>query len=70
MSERWKYQLKMGGFWGLFMSFFNLLFELQEKPINIQLSSANFYIRAAGFLAIGIFFLGYMGWKEKIKRQS
>jgi hypothetical protein len=31
MSERWKYQLKMGGFWGVFMVVFMTLFELKEK---------------------------------------
>ncbi len=42
MSERWKYQIKMGGFWGIFMIIFMTLFELKENPFMEQLSSTNF----------------------------
>lgn len=70
MSERWKYQLKMGGFWGVFMVIFMTLFELQEKTISQQLADRNFYIRAVGYILIGVFVLGYFNWKEKIKREN
>jgi len=70
MSERWKYQLKMGGFWGVFMVIFMTLFELKEKTISQQLSDANFYVRAVSYIVIGIFVLGYFSWKEKIKREK
>lgn len=30
MNERWKYQIKTGGFWGIFMTVFNILFELKQ----------------------------------------
>jgi hypothetical protein len=70
MSERWKYQLKMGGFWGVFMVIFMTLFELKEKTISQQLSDANFYVRAVSYIVIGIFVLGYFSWKEKIKREN
>ena len=70
MSERWKYQLKMGGFWGVFMVIFMTLFELKEKTISQQLSENNFYIRAVSYLVIGIFVLGYFSWKEKAKREN
>ncbi|WP_298139955.1 hypothetical protein [Flavobacterium sp.] len=70
MSERWKYQLKMGGFWGLFMVVFMTLFELKEKTVSQQLSEANFYIRAITYIVIGIFVLGYFNWKEKEKREK
>ena len=70
MSERWKYQLKMGGFWGVFMVIFMTLFELKEKTISQQLSENNFYIRAVSYLVIGIFVLGYFSWKEKVKRED
>ncbi len=65
MSERWKYQLKIGLFWGLFMTLFNILFELQEKTIQEQLASSNFYLRAVVFTVTGIFLLGYMNWKSR-----
>jgi hypothetical protein len=70
MSKRWKYQVKMGGFWGVFMVVFMILFELKEKTISQQLSETNFYIRAFGYIVIGIFVLGYFTWKEKVKRAS
>ncbi len=70
MSERWKYQLKTGIFWGLFMSVFNLFFEMQEKPIPAQLVSANFYLRMFVFTLTGIFLLGYINWKAKVKKQT
>jgi hypothetical protein len=70
MSERWKYQLKMGGFWGVFMVVFMTLFELKEKTVSQQLSENNFYIRAVSYIVIGIFVLGYFSWKEKVKREK
>jgi hypothetical protein len=70
MSERWKYQLKTGAIWGLFMSIFNLLFELQEKPFVVQISSPVFYLRSVVFILVGIFVLGYFNWKQKVKQQN
>ncbi|RKS01010.1 MULTISPECIES: hypothetical protein [unclassified Flavobacterium] len=70
MSERWKYQVKTGAFWGLFMTVFNVLFEIKEKPLNIQLSSPGFYLRALVFILVGIFVLGYVNWKQKAKQQN
>ncbi|MEM0541575.1 hypothetical protein WFZ85_03005 [Flavobacterium sp. j3] len=70
MSERWNYQLKMGGFWGIFMIIFMTLFELKEKPFLEQISSTNFYFRAIVYLLIGIFVLGYVNWKAKVKREK
>lgn len=70
MSDRWKYQIKMGGFWGIFMIVFMLLFEIKEKTVSQQLSENNFYIRAISYIAIGVFVLGYFSWKEKVKREN
>lgn len=70
MSERWKYQLKMGGFWGVFMMVFMTLFELQEKPFMEQITSYNFYLRAIFYIAFGIFVLGYFNWKQMQKNKS
>jgi hypothetical protein len=33
MSERWKYQIKSGGLWGVFMVIFMTMFEISEKPL-------------------------------------
>ena len=65
MSERWKYQIKNGGSWGLFMAVFMVLFNLKENSLYEQLNSIQFYFRLAGFLLVGIFILGYFTWKNK-----
>jgi len=65
MSERWKHQIKIGLFWGLFMTFFNVLFEIKEKPLSVQFTTPNFYIRLIVFTVFGIFLLGYFNWKAK-----
>ena len=53
MSERWKYQLKTGGIWGVFMVVFTTLFDLNDKSLIAQLSSLNFYIRNIIYIGIG-----------------
>jgi hypothetical protein len=68
MSERWKYQIKTGGFWGIFMSVFGLLFEMKEHPIAQQIAQPKFWFRAVVYLALGIFVLGYVNWKQKEKQ--
>ena len=70
MSERWKYQIKSVGLWGVFMTAFNVLFEIKEKPFMQQIATSNFYIRAVGFILMGIFVLGYFNWKQKVKRDT
>ena len=70
MSERWKYQIKSGGLWGVFMTAFNVLFEIKEKPFMQQIATSNFYIRAIGFILMGIFVLAYFNWKQKVKRDT
>lgn len=65
MSERWKYQIKMGGFWGVFMAVFMALFELRETSLYEQFTSFQFYFRLVFFLIVGIFILGYFTWKNK-----
>jgi cadmium resistance protein CadD (predicted permease) len=70
MSERWKYQIKTGGLWGVFMVVFMTLFEISEKPLAQQLQSGEFYFRAVVYIVLGIFILGYFNWKAKIKRED
>lgn len=70
MRERWKYQIKSGGLWGVFMILFMSLYELKEKSFSEQLSNPNFFIRAFFYLVTGIFLLGYYNWKQKIKREN
>jgi len=70
MSERWKYQIKMGGIWGVFMTVFNVLFDIKEIPFSEQITSTLFYIRAVAYIIVGIFVLGYFTWKSNVKRQN
>ena len=69
MTERWKYQIKTGGFWGLFMTIFMALFQMKEIPLSVQFTSFQFYFRFVVFMLVGIFVLGYSSWKAKNKRQ-
>ena len=70
MSERWKYQIKKGGFWGVFMILFTTVFALKEKPFATQIVDPAYYFRGVGYLFFGVFALGYSSWKAKIKRES
>ena len=70
MSERWKYQIKSGGLWGIFMVLFMSFYELKEKPFSEQLANPNNYIRAFFYIVTGIFLLGYFNWKQKVKREN
>jgi hypothetical protein len=70
MTERWKYQIKTGGFWGIFMTVFNILFELKQVSFLEQISKPTFYIRLVGYVIVGIFVLGYFNWKAKLKKEG
>lgn len=70
MTERWKYQIKTGGFWGVLMIVMTTLFQLKEKPFMEQISSPKYYLRFAIYVAAGIFILGYFNWKAKVKNDS
>ncbi|WP_298156087.1 hypothetical protein [Flavobacterium sp.] len=68
MSERWKFQVRMGLFWGIFMSVFQLLFELNETPALLQLNNKWFYIRLLLQILAGIFVVGYFSWTSREKK--
>ena len=69
MTERWKYQIKTGGFWGLFMTVFMAVFQMKEIPLSVQFTSFQFYFRFVVFILVGIFVLGYSSWKAKNKKR-
>ena len=70
MSERWKYQIKTGLPWGIFMTVFMILFEIKEVTFMDQVSKPFFYFKAVAYILLGIFVLGYSSWKSKVKRES
>lgn len=68
MSERWKYQIKMGSIWGLFMTVFNVLFDIKDISLAAQVAAPAFYLKAVAYILVGIFVLGYYTWKSKQKQ--
>jgi hypothetical protein len=64
MSERWKFQVKIGGLWALLTIAILTLFEFKSMNWNM------FLIRLVVFLVVGVFFVGYLSWKAKIKKQN
>jgi len=70
MSERWKYQIKTGGTWGVFMTLLMVFFESENTPITAQLLSWQFYFRLVALLVTGIFVLAYFTWKARVKRMQ
>lgn len=68
MSKRWKYQLGFGIIWGSLMTILTLLYSISEVSLASQLSSFFFYLKMIGHFLIGIFIIGYIGWKEIIRQ--
>ena len=63
MSERWKYQIKIGLFWGLFMSIMSTF--TSEKKLVEEMHEGRIYWRFILNLFVGIFFMGYLFWKGR-----
>lgn len=63
MSERWKYQIKFGLFWGIFMTLFDILFKIREYSILEQILNPKFYFGAFSEIIVGVFIIGYLFWK-------
>ncbi|MDD2985754.1 hypothetical protein [Flavobacterium sp.] len=69
MKKRWKHQLGFGLIWGSLMTVFTLLYSIKEVSLQAQLASPIFCFKAIAHFLIGIFIIGYIGWKE-ISRQN
>jgi hypothetical protein len=68
MSERWKYQLKIGVFWSLFMTFFMAI--NNEKSFSEQINSSDLYVRLGINFLVGIFIMGYLTWKGQDEKNN
>jgi len=68
MRNRWKYQLGFGLIWGSLMTIFTFLYSIKEVSIQAQLASPYFYLKVMAHCLIGIFIIGYIGWKEIIRK--
>ncbi|MBP6558551.1 MAG: hypothetical protein KA213_09320 [Flavobacterium sp.] len=63
MSERWKYQLKVGIFWGLFMSLMSTF--MSEKKLAEEMQEGSIYWRLIINVVVGTFVMGYLFWKGR-----
>jgi len=63
MSERWNYQIKIGLFWGLFMSIMSVF--MSEKTLAEEMGNSNIYWKLILNVVVGIFVMGYLFWKGK-----
>ena len=70
MSERWKYQIKSGLFFGLAMSVIIGIWEVYISSFSEVFLNYRYYLRIGILTLAGIFFVGYFHWKEKQKQQK
>jgi hypothetical protein len=52
----------MGGIWGVFMTVFNVLFDI--KGLHFQRKLPLLLFKAIAYILVGIFVLGYFTWKS------
>ena len=69
MSERWQFQIKNGGIWGLIVSFCIAIIDLFEMSFVDAFLSQKNLLRTLYFVLAGIFIVGYSNWKKKTKRE-
>jgi hypothetical protein len=69
MNKRWKYQIMTGGFWAIFMIVLSTFF-VENTPFQEQMKTQLFWIKFFSYFAFGIFVLGYVSWKAKLKREG
>nr|WP_314839622.1 hypothetical protein [uncultured Flavobacterium sp.] len=67
MSERWKYQLKIGSIWGISFSLTLQVFDLLNMSFSQAFLSQRSLLRMLFFIVTGIFVVSYFSWKQKIK---
>lgn len=70
MAPRWKYQLKWGTLWGVFMAVGIMTFTAWEAEDWSLFWSKSFFIRLAVFLIVGIFLIAWLNWRELQKRKT
>ena len=68
MGDRWKYQIKNGGIWGLIVSSCIAVIDLFEMSFEEAFLSKEKLLRTLYFVLAGIFIIGYSNWKKKVKR--
>ncbi len=64
MNERWKHQTKSGLTWAIVTLIILTLFDYNNNTWG------KFMYRSIVFTLIGVFVLGYLSWKRKIKTST
>ena len=67
MSEKWKFKLKTGLIWGVFMAVVMTAIEALEKHSFGVYLSWKFVAQLLIFSVMGVFVLGYFNWKAREK---
>ena len=70
MSERWKYQIKTGGLWGLIIAVVIPTLDLFQLSFEQAFFSKHNFIRTAYFVTFGVCLIGYLSWRKKVKSES
>lgn len=70
MSKKWQFQIKNGVRWGIILSLCLLIFDLLERSFEDAFFSKRNLFRTLYFVLFGIFVIGYLNWKKKIKRDN
>ena len=70
MSERWKYQLKIGLIWGIVLSLSLSVFDVFGMSFEDAFLSKKNLLRTLYFVLTGIFVVSYFRWKKKIKIEN
>lgn len=69
MNERWKFQIKNGGIWGLIVYSCIAIIDVFEMSFEDAFLTQEKLLRTLYFVLAGIFIVGYSNWKKKIKRE-
>lgn len=70
MTDRWKYQIKTGGLWGLTTATLISLFNLIDKSFEEEFITKKFIVKLLYFILFGVFIVGYFSWKKKLKDEN
>ena len=72
MTEKLKYQIKIGLIWSFFCNLIITLgtFAWDKKVNSEELFTPYYFFRFLIFVLIGVFIVGNSSWKSKIKTES
>ena len=70
MSPRWKFQIRNGLPFGIFMAIFMTGFDAAMQNSTAPFLTGNFVIKLIIWMLGGVFIVGYFNWREKVKREE